>query len=107
MAKAAASASFMGGGITGFTKLQSLLLCYYSPFIECWLKNVMEIMDYDTSPCLNNFLWEPLRDCDSVPSLGSSNTSRGSSRSSNISRKTSCNSLLSLSSIIEDNTGMP
>jgi len=104
MARAAASVSFnMGsGGITGFTKLQSVLLCYYSPLIECWLKNVMDIIDVDTSPCLNNFLWEPLRDSNSIPSLSSSTNSSKSARSSNMSRRSSSNSMLSLSSINED-----
>lgn len=104
MARAAASVSFnMGsGGITGFTKLQSVLLCYYSPLIEWWLIKVMDIIDVDTSTCLNNFLWEPLRGSDSIPSLSSSSNSSKSSRSSSMSRKLSSSSIRSLSSINED-----
>merc|ERR1712151_347940 len=48
--------------LSGLTKLQSLLLCYYCPLMQCWLKQVINAMDVDTSPSLNNFLWEPLRD---------------------------------------------
>jgi len=104
MAKAAASVplnfgSF--GGLSGFTKLQSLLLCYYSPIIECWLKRVMDVIDVDTSKCLNNFLWEPLRDSSSIPSLVSSTNSNSSEKSSNLSRKSSTCSVLSLTSINE------
>ena len=51
----------ISNNVTGFTKLQSFLSCYYCPLMECWLKRIMEIIDYDTSPSFNNFLWEPLR----------------------------------------------
>merc|ERR1712232_1435293 len=95
-----------GGGITSFTKLQSLLLCYYCPFIECWLKRVMEIIDFDTSPCFNNFLWEPLRGDDeescSAPSMSSSTHSSSSSSNSPLKKKHSVGSALSLYSIHEN-----
>jgi len=80
-------------GNSGFTKLQSLLLCYYCPLLEHWLEEVLDIRDVDASTSLNNFLWEPLRDGEddsSIPSMCGSYGSR--------SHKSS----LSLCSIHED-----
>jgi len=118
MAMAAASVPHYNvvgsGGITSFTKLQSLLLCYYCPLIECWLKQIMDIIDYDTSPCFNNFLWEPLRDDNddsnrsSVTSICSSTHSnsimepQSNSGSSPIRKKQSFGSTISLCSIHEN-----
>lgn len=116
MAMAAASVPHFNvgsGGITGFTKLQSLLLCYYCPLIECWLKRVMDIIDFDTSPCFNNFLWEPLRGDDdssssSAPSMSSSSHSNSTmepqqhnSGVPSLRKKHSIGSALSLCSIHE------
>jgi len=86
-------------GNSGFTKLQSLLLCYYCPLLENWLKEVLYVRDVETSKSLNNFLWEPLRDGDddcSIPSMC------GSNGSSTRSHKSSFSSSLSLCSIHED-----
>lgn len=41
----------------GFTMLH-VMVTSYVPVMECWLKNVMEIVPQD-SECLMNFLWEP------------------------------------------------
>lgn len=86
-------------GISGFTKMQSLLSCYYCPLMECWLKQVMNTMDVDTSSSLNNFLWEPIRDEDSITSMNSSSTSSSSVQSNSFKRSMS---VISLSSIHED-----
>jgi len=106
MAMAAASVPFSMSS-RGFTKLQSLLLCYYCPLIECWLKSVIDMIDFDTSPCFNNFMWEPLRDDESnnIPSSLSSSTHSSTSiehQKNGLKKKHSLGSALSLCSIHED-----
>lgn len=97
MALAAAS-----NGTSGFTKLQSLLLCHYCPLMQCWLKQIINTMDVDASTSLNNFLWEPLRNDDDDNSVPSVTSGFSTSSCSTSSHKGSIGSVMSLSSIHED-----
>lgn len=47
------------GNGRGFTMLQAMLQTY-CPAIERWLLNVANLVPPDSSPCLTDFLWEPL-----------------------------------------------
>ena len=87
-------------GLSGFAKVQSLLLYHYCPLMESWLKRVMDTIDVENSVCLNNFFWEPLREDENVvsfivcTSMPHENSHCGRRRSSAISA-------ISLSSIPE------
>lgn len=94
--------SDQSNGTSGFTKLQSLLLCHYCPLMQCWLKQIINTMDVDASKSLNNFLWEPLRNEDDDNSVPSVTSGFSTSSCSTSSHKGSIGSVMSLSSIHED-----
>lgn len=70
-----------GFGSRGFRMVQALLHSY-CPAVERWLRKVADVVPPNSSPCLTNFLWEPLS-----KNWSSSQSTKGPIQSNIISSK--------------------
>jgi hypothetical protein len=95
----AVGGSALAFGRAGFSMLQSMMGSY-CPAMECWLRQVADIVPPSSSPILTKFLWEPLT---TTKSGNAVSRNREPSKSSMYAgKRSSMKSFATLDSINED-----